>query len=287
MYKTILVPTSGSDTDAAVFATALALAKPFAAHLRFFHLHLSLGEAAARVPHVEFARGPAIADALEHLRKQGDRRSADASRHCQEFCRSNSIPMDEAPGCGAVSASWLVETRDAASTLLFHARHSDAVVLGRAHGRELIPGLIGRLLTESGRPVIIAPDAPLRGLSGTVVVGWKETPEAARALATALPLLERAQRVVLLSVTEDAATSSEAVEDLARQLAWHGVSAEIHVIGEESGTARTQLERIAVQLDADLLVVGGYGHGQFREQVFGGVTQSLIDGALLPIMMVH
>ena len=60
--KSILVPTSGSDTDEPVFATALAAAQPFSAHLRFVHVRVSAGRAALHTPHVEFARGPSVVD---------------------------------------------------------------------------------------------------------------------------------------------------------------------------------------------------------------------------------
>jgi hypothetical protein len=86
MIGTILVPVSGSDTDASVIAAALSVAKPLAAHLQCFHLHLSPGEAAAQAPHVDFCRGPAINDAFEYLRRQGNALSANALVNCQEFC---------------------------------------------------------------------------------------------------------------------------------------------------------------------------------------------------------
>ncbi len=118
-------------------------------------------------------------------------------------------------------------------------------------------------------------------------MGWKETPEAARAVTAALPLLARARRVVLLGVTEDGKSSRAALDALARQMAWHGISAETYVIPEEEGPPRTQLLEAAVRLNADLLVVGGFGHSQLREQLFGGVTRSLIDEAPLPVFMLH
>ena len=90
-----------------------------------------------------------------------------------------------------------------------------------------------------------------------------------------------------MSVEEEGAASLKALEDLAGQLAWHGVSAGVHVTNGNAGPARNHIQRTALQLQADLLVVGGFGHGQFREHMFGGVTQSLIDGALLPVLMTH
>jgi nucleotide-binding universal stress UspA family protein len=289
MIRTILVPVSGSDTDAGVFATALALAQPLAAHLQFFHLHLSPGEAALHAPHVDFSRGPAITEALKTLRRQGNTLAANARVNCQKFCDTHGVRFQDGPSAEqAVSASWVEEEYDAVPRLMFHARHNDAVVLGRARNRDFLPGgLIETLLVGCGRPVIIAPDVPPRSMTGTIVVGWKETPEAARAVTAALPLIERARRVILLSIAEDGAASRAALEDLSLQLRWHGITAEVRVDIERPDRATTQLQQTASQAGADLLVIGGFGHGALREHLVGGVTKTLIDAAALPVFMLH
>ena len=289
MIKTILVPTSGSRSDDSVFATALAVARPFAAHLEFLHLRLTPGEAAGQAPHVEFCLGPALTDALAYLRQQADKLSTSAARHFEEFCATNEIAVRATPATvEAVSASWSEETDQAARRLMFHARHSDLVVLGRARNMDFMPsGLIEELLVGCGRPIVIAPAAPPRRLTGTIMVGWKETPEAARALAAALPLLKQARRVILVGVPEDGGAPPEAFNDLARQLAWHGIAAEVQIIDERSRPAAAQLPQAAAQLHADLLVIGGFGHTPMRELVFGGVTQALIDHAELPVFILH
>lgn len=289
MIKSVFVPASGSDTDMRVFATALAIAKPFNAHLRFLHIHVSPSEAAVHSPHVDFVCGGAIADALESLRQQANSLSGKALENCRQFCEARAIRMHGVPASlDSVCGSWTQETGAALNNLMSYARHSDITVLGRPHNRDYMPReLIQAILMGSGRPVVLAPEkAPSEALN-TVVVGWKETPEAARALAASLPLLRQAERVILLSVEEEGAAAPKALEDLAGQLAWHGISAGVQVTSGKAGSARQQLQRTALQLQADLLVVGGFGHGLFREHMFGGVTQSLIDQALLPVLMMH
>jgi nucleotide-binding universal stress UspA family protein len=287
MIKTIFVPASGSSTDVSVFATALALARPLRAHLQFHHVHLSAAEAAVHAPHVEFCRGPAIADALEYLCREGDHLCAGAVKHFQQLCETNNLPVIQTPETAdSLSASWTEETKPA--RLMFHARHSDLVVLGRPHNQDYMPGgLIENILLGSGRPIVIAPDIAPRSTTGTIAVAWKETQEAARALAVSLPLLTQARRVVLVAVAEEGCASSEALRDLARQLEWHGIRAEVNVIADGKRSTAARLTEAAAVQGAELLVLGGFGHRPLRERVFGGVTQALIEQAGLPVLLMH
>ena len=289
MIKTLLVPTSGSSTDDRVFATALAAARPLAAHLAFYHLRVTPAESAARAPHVEFSMGPALADALRNLSDEEKSLSTVARLHVMRFCESNGVAIRNDPGpSDAVTASFLEEIDHAARRLLLHSRHNDLVVVGRAQHADFMPrALIEDLLIGSGRPILIAPDAAARDLTGTIVVGWKETPEAARALAASLPLLARARRVVLVGIAEEGNAMPQTLGHLIEQLRWHGISAESQLITGKAQTAAVQLPLAALSLGAGLLVVGGFGRGPLRELVFGGVTQSLIEQADLPVLMMH
>jgi nucleotide-binding universal stress UspA family protein len=289
MIKTILVPTSGSSTDQGVFATALAVARPLTAHLEFLHVHVTPGVAALHAPHVDFLQGAAISTALAELSREQAERSAHALGHFKQFCQEHRVLIRDAPNpVELVSAHYSEQTDQPMARLLLHTRHSDLVVLGRHRNRDyLASGLIEELLAHGGRPVIIANDNPPQSVAGTIVVGWKETAEAARALAAATPLLKQARRVVLLTVREEGGPSHEALEDLARQLAWHGIDAEVSITGDASRPAGTQLLRSASRLQADLLVVGAFGHRTLRERVFGGVTRTLLEHADMPVFMLQ
>ena len=289
VIKTILIPTSGSSTDATVFTTALALARPLAAHLGFYHVRLTPGEAAARAPHMAFCMGSGMTSALADLHEEADLLAAAAAAHFKNFCQRHSITVRSAPGFAeTVSASWCEEIDRPASRLMFHARHSDLIVLARPQHVDYMPStLIEDLLIGCGRPIVIAPDSAPDGGIGTIIVGWKETPESARALTASLPLLERAKKVVLVSVTEGDTVMPQTLKHLVWQLAWHGIAAEARIVEGKASEAPGLLARAAAEFNADLLVVGGYGHRPLRELVFGGVTQSLIENAKLPVFMLH
>lgn len=286
--KTILVPVGGSDTDHAVFAMALAAAKPLDAHLEFLHIRVRPGQAAAYTPHVEFAQGAALRDAISSLELETERRSAAAARHFRQFCEQQGIAISDTPSRNrSMSAAWREELDDALERLTYRARHNDLVVLGRATGADgLPPDLIERILLDCGRPVLVAPAQVSRNLTGTILVCWKETAEAARALTAALPLLSHSERVVVVSVEEAKASLANAV-DIAEQLRWHRIAAEATCVTGEDQPTGELLQSAARHYDADLLVMGGYGFSRAREIIFGGCTQFFIDHAERPVFLVH
>ncbi len=112
-----------------------------------------------------------------------------------------------------------------------------------------------------------------------VLIAWNDTPEARRAVADALPMLRKAEDVIVAEIVEDeygrpAALSG--VKDLVGWLSRHGVLASEQV-PDECGYAAAQLGRIASEVGAGLVVAGAYGHSRLREWVFGGVTKELIN----------
>jgi nucleotide-binding universal stress UspA family protein len=286
--KTLLVPTSGSDTDQVVFATALAAARPLGAHLEFLHLRLNPSEATTFIPHVEFAQGAALRAAMHHFDADQQRRSTLARHHFQRFCEKHDVALREHPVCDDVlSAAWR-ESVGGVERLMLHARSSDLIVLGRASRANGLPqDLVELVLLGSGRPVLLAPVRPVEQLTGTVLVCWNETPEAAHALAAAVPLLAKSRRVIVLSVGERQAKSLEHGVDLARQLAWNGISAEARWMPSDGRAIAEQIDAAASEYGCDLQVMGGYGRGRMRELVFGGCTQRFIERAERPVFLMH
>ena len=113
----------------------------------------------------------------------------------------------------------------------------------------------------------------------SVLVAWKDTPEARRAIVDALPVLRQAKDVAIVEIIEDepdrlAALSG--IRDIGVWLSRHGVVASERVPAEK-GNAAEQIERIASEVGAGLIVAGAYGHSRLREWVFGGVTRRLLN----------
>jgi nucleotide-binding universal stress UspA family protein len=287
MFRTILVPASGSDTDAVVFETALVAARPQRSHLEFFHVCVSAGEALRYMPHASFARGKALHNVLQELKLESEHRSNAAQRHVRDFCKRHKIAMLDMPRrCPALSASWRTEAVNGEDPFIARARVHDLVVMGRfTRPNGLPPNLLQLLLVECGRPMIIAaPNAP-RAFH-TVMIAWKDAREAARALTAAMPLLRDAKRVVVAAV-EEAQRGSNTAAIVARQLAWHGIRAEAQSVKANGRPVATVLATAADACRANLLVMGSYSTGPLRQEIFGGCTRSILNEAAIPVFVVH
>lgn len=145
------------------------------------------------------------------------------------------------------------------------------------------------VLLASGKPALVLPYTGWdRPIGQTAVIAWKDTPQAARAVASALPLLRRADRVHVLrwGAAADTSVSGE-VLDLRGYLRRHGVEATWHDRGEEPAELPELMLSQAFDLAADLLVMGCYGHSRMRELVLGGMSRTILRSMTLPVFMAH
>jgi nucleotide-binding universal stress UspA family protein len=135
----------------------------------------------------------------------------------------------------------------------------------------------GAVLLKSGRPVLVVPSGITELRANSVVIAWKDTREARRAVADALPLLQLAERITIVEVTKenDDEVAHGRIKDVGQYLARHQVSALIKLAAPFGNSVSKELFRIAKEESADLIVAGGYGHSRLGEWVFGGVTWDL------------
>jgi nucleotide-binding universal stress UspA family protein len=163
------------------------------------------------------------------------------------------------------------------------ARAADVVVVGAdaldAPANPFMRVNPGDLLMQTGRPLLVVPDAVDWLDLRCVLVAWKDTPECRRAVADALPILREAKDVAVVEIVEeetDRAAALAGVEDIVSWLLRHGVLASVRVPAE-CGNAAAQIDTIASELGAGLVVAGAYGHSRFREWILGGVTKYLVN----------
>lgn len=145
------------------------------------------------------------------------------------------------------------------------------------------------LAMETGAPVLVMPDPPAPLEARTVVAAWKNTREARRAISAALPLLVRAERVILFSLAEgpDEAEVGAEQQRVLRRLERHGVAASAVLEPRSGRDAGARLLDQAASSGADLIVAGAFGHSRLREWVLGGVTRELLSHPSPWLLLCH
>jgi nucleotide-binding universal stress UspA family protein len=202
---------------------------------------------------------------------------------------------DDCRDAGLASTETVVAEEDHAVALVRHAHCSDLVVLGQPDADKsdylMQREMVERVLLQSARPTLIVPCAGrFTAIGQRALVAWDDSREAARAVADALPLLRRAERVQVVAWQEGGpegpASLAQRLGALRQWLVWHGVAAEASVETSSMPVAEAMLSR-AADLGADLLVTGAYGHMRWTERMLGGATRGLLDRMTLPVLMSH
>jgi nucleotide-binding universal stress UspA family protein len=260
-YATLLLHMDLERPNAARLAVAAGLAERFDA--------LVIGAAAADPQPPVFADGIYPVDTLQVDRELAERRIGAAEAEFREAFAGRAERIRWQDGLAA-PAPFVARL----------SRGADLVVTG-APAREVLPSPawrldVGDLVMMAGRPVLLVPDEHARALdTRTAVLGWKESREARRAAADALPLLRLADRVLVAWVAEGDDSAATGAEDVAAWLGRHGVAAEVRRLKANADPA-SQLRTLALDENAGLIVAGAYGRSRTREWIFGGATHELL-----------
>ncbi|MDP1619119.1 universal stress protein [Phenylobacterium sp.] len=171
------------------------------------------------------------------------------------------------------------------------ARTRDVCVVPYARDPGPQQGMAEALIFSSGRPVVIFRPregaAPMTEI-GTALIAWDGGRSAAAALAAALPALQAARKVVVLTILNEKPQATPAVaEDVLRHLARHGIAAEAQTFDSAGATIGSVLEHVVERVGADLLVMGAFGHSRAREFVLGGATRSMLEAPPTAVLLAH
>ena len=191
--------------------------------------------------------------------------------------------------------TWSAPAGPALDAAVVHARRADIVVAGQplpeGENAGFANDLLYALLMQAGRPLLVVPhagDFPVVGQN--VLVAWKETRESARAVSDALPLLKRADNVVVMPVSSPADRDSGEAQSGAGIVAWlaqHGIAAKVrNEVADDIDVGNLLLSR-ASDLATDLLVMGAYSRARLAERVAGGVTRVILESMTVPVLMSH
>ena len=191
---------------------------------------------------------------------------------------------------GRPDAEWRWQLDFPTEALASEARAADLLVIGKVKTSHVPYGLLapGKLVLNAGRPVLYVPDGVATLGADHVVIGWKNTREARRAVVDALPLLRKAARVSIVEVHREKVHFAPAdVNDLIRYLARHRIAAEAHGIRHREGSDADDLIQFALRQKADLLVMGAYGHSRLGEWIFGGMTRDMLEATPICCLLSH
>ncbi len=207
-----------------------------------------------------------------------------------EACAAGDIAMIDRPDRSAdrPSATWTEATGYNENVVPEKALLSDLVVFASADADEA-PALrptFEAVLLKSRRPILLAPRNVSGPVGHNVAIAWNDTPKSASALSAAMPFLDTAVAAHLLTVASER-TDAEKLESVEDYLAWHDIGCKRHVIEASGGPVGADLMKKAVDIGADLLVLGGYGHHRLRERILGGVTHHILAHADLPVLIAH
>jgi nucleotide-binding universal stress UspA family protein len=288
MPKRILLPATGDAADPPVFATALTAARLFDGHMTALHVRPDPRRDLAALAAGDIGLTTGLDATLARMEADADSRERTAEAAWRDFCEGNGVILAESPGPAGVTCEFVCEIGAEGDWIAEHGRVADLIVAGR--GRKdgiLLMDVIEAALMDTGKPVLLASDPPPASLSRTVAIAWKNTREAGRAVAAALPFIRRATRVIVFTVEEQSESQDRSHLRLVRSLRWHTPEVSARVL-QRNGHSPVEVLLDAVgKAGCDLLVMGGYGHTRLREAVFGGFTRAVLEQAPLPVLMAH
>ena len=275
-YATVMVRLALDQSNEARLQVAGELAERFEAAI--------VGVAAARfAPPLYFTDGAEAQRLIDESEASVERRLAGLEAQFRAATRNRGGHVE-----------WRSATDFPARFVLAQARCADIVVSGgqsSVFSDAFALASPKDLVMQAGRPLLVVPDRANWLDLRSVLVAWKDTPEARRAVADALPMLRKARDVTIAAIPErddERSVVMAGVTDVAAWLARHGVTATARVSeAVRNEPAAAQLEKIAGDVGAGLIVAGAYGHSRFRELILGGVTQYLVTQSARSVLLSH
>jgi nucleotide-binding universal stress UspA family protein len=256
-YKSIVVNLAVDTQPAPIVKVGIELAERFRARL--------IGLAAADVPPLVATGGGMVyeGEIMQIQRTEIEKRLAELRAEFERL-----VPA-------SIASEWGQAVCSPTRFLSVSARAADLIVTGEAGDNVFRAVDIGSLALGAGRPVLVTASNVEHVLAKTVLVAWKDTREARRAIADALPFLAKANEVVIATIDTDRDESiRDSLADVAVFLEHHGIKARTELVAGEADGDR--LLTFARSIRAELIVSGAYGHSRLREWAFGGVTRTLI-----------
>ena len=283
--RKLLLPLTGTAAGEAALHTALTIARQWNAHLLALHVRVDSRDVAPLAG--EGLSGAMIEEMMTATERESSERARAVHAMFDQFVHEEGVELGE-PHAGFVgaTASFASVTGREEDLVAQQARLADLTVVPHPEAGEDVSSsdALHAVLFDSGRPVLISPQKAPPTIGRRICLGWNGTAESASAVAAALPWLERAEAVRILSA-DGYQRRGPAAPELAGYLALHGVHADIKMFPPVGGVVGAGILAAAHEFGCDLLAMGAYSHSRLRQLILGGVTRHVLERSDLPVMM--
>ncbi len=278
--KTILVPTENHVAMRSALETALLLARRYGSYIEGFALRWTInqfigGDVPVPIPLATYSQ-----DIAEEANQ--------ARQIFESFMQEHNVPRSTT-AMGSLSFGWLDEAPEGESFIGSYGRVFDVIVMNRpdVNSSGLYYRAIESGLFESGRPILLSPPSSSRQIATNILIAWNCSTEQARATALAMPLLQKADRVTVLTVIGGTAVPGPSAEQLIRYLQCNGIAADLMKVELGSRSTGEAILATAQSLNCDLLIKGAYTQSRLRQMIFGGATRHVLENAAIPVLLAN
>lgn len=281
--RKLLLPLTGTAAGEAALATALTVARLWNAHLTALHVRVDSRDVAPLAG--EGLSGAMIEEMMSATERESTDRSNAVRAMFDRFVAAHGVVVSQPTGPGATAdfASITGREEDLVAQL---ARLADLTVVPHPEAGDDVSSsdALHAVLFDSGRPVLIAPQVAGATVGTRICVAWNGTAESAAAVHAAIPWMQRAQAVRVLSADEYQRRGPGAA-DLLGYLALHGIRPEVAQFRPMERDVGRGMLAAAREYGADMLAMGAYSHSRLRQLILGGVTRHVLENAALPVLM--
>ena len=284
MIRKIIVPVRGDGKGDNVLAHAAVLANRFSAHVEVLHCRPR--------PQDMLPYGIPVPGFLkEQLQDQAVELADEVARNLKgEFdtlMERFGLKVSDGPVKGQATATWVEESGRQVEVIKRHGRLADLIAVAQPEKSGMLGvNSLKAALFHTGRPAMMCPETETvpAALGSNIAIAWNGSTEVARAVAFNMGLIESADTITILAGGDE--IYGTRAEDLAAYLRIRGLESAIETFSAESDVGRELMNR-AKAAGADLMIMGAYGDSHEKEIMFGGNTQTVVELADMPVVLVH
>jgi nucleotide-binding universal stress UspA family protein len=283
--RKLLLPLTGTAAGESALSTALTIARRWNAHVTALHVRVDSRDVAPLAG--EGLSGAMIEEMMSATEKESNDRAHAVRSMFERFVVRHDVVVQEAHGgSDHATASFAAVTGREEDIVAQQARLADLTVVPHPDSGEDVSSsdALHAVLFDSGRPVLISPQLTPPNIGTRVCLAWNGTAESASSVLAALPWMQRADGVAILSA-DGYQRRGPGASDLAAYLSLHDVRADIVTFKSVGGSVGAGLLAAASNFGCDLLSMGAYSHSRLRQLILGGVTRHVLEHSTLPVMM--